>query len=72
MLPVPSIQYRALADESREMAKLTIDATTKSELMERAARYERLAEELEYWSGFKIRVGASDPWDQERLSKSLC
>jgi hypothetical protein len=72
MLPVPSIQYRALADESREMAKLTIDATTKSELMERAARYERLAEELEYWSGFKVKVGAPDSADKDVIPKALC
>jgi hypothetical protein len=60
MLPVPSIQYRALAEESRAIAQLTRDADTKAELLRRAEHYEKLAEELEYWSGFKIRLGPSE------------
>jgi hypothetical protein len=59
--PASSLQYRALAKESRDTAKLTLSAAAKSELLGRADHYEKLAEEIEYWGqlGVGYRVASA-------------
>ena len=59
--PASSLQYRALAKESRDTAKLTLNASNRSELLARADHYDKLAEEIEYWGqlGVGYRVATA-------------
>jgi hypothetical protein len=50
-MPVPasSQHYRELAREARQLAKGTIPAAAKTDLLKRAEHYDLLAEEIAYW-----------------------